>query len=154
MGMTPEDVAITLPSTSALGDWYANILFTRPEQIVLCVSEKSRLCVLITAKDADTIAQRIEDAIIEILREIGVADSQIQSEKARMAPLAYGATTDAPAMRSVIGSMTEYTKNLDFFLEAEELTLPEIARKMSDMICGPLQYARPTEAAKKLLAEA
>ena len=43
---TPE----TLSPTSMLGDWYATILFTRPSQLVLAVSEKSRLCLLLPAR--------------------------------------------------------------------------------------------------------
>lgn len=35
--------------TSRLGDWYAHLLFTRPTQLVLCVSERTLLSVLILA---------------------------------------------------------------------------------------------------------
>ena len=39
--------------TPVLGDWYANILFSRPHQLVLCVSERSLLPVVLLAKEPD-----------------------------------------------------------------------------------------------------
>ncbi|MEO7718196.1 MAG: hypothetical protein ABIY70_18490 [Capsulimonas sp.] len=152
MDMTPNDVAVALPSTTALGDWYANLLFTRPEQIVLCVNGKSRLCVLVPAKNANSIAERIQVGIVDILREIGISEDQINREKSQMYPLSYGATTGTPVTRSVIGTMTDYTKHLEYYLGLEEMTLDEIAKILSDIVCGPLNYATPINVAKELLA--
>jgi hypothetical protein len=35
--------AETAPPTTVLGDWYANLLFTRPQQLILCMNERSLL---------------------------------------------------------------------------------------------------------------
>lgn len=42
------------PSTTRLGDWYANLVFARPEQLVLCVSERTLLAVVVLL-DAETV---------------------------------------------------------------------------------------------------
>ena len=153
MGVSPRDVAEAPSSTNALGDWYANLLYTRPEQLVMCVSEKSRLCVLVTAKNPDRLVQRIEIGIADVLRDIGVPPAHIQHETRLMSPLTYGSTTGAAASRSVIGTMTEYLKPLEYHLIEQEYTLDEISVRLSQDICGPLNWARPVDVAKKLLAE-
>lgn len=46
------------PPTTALGDWYANILFLRPQQLVLCVSERTLLPVVISGKEFESLPRQ------------------------------------------------------------------------------------------------
>lgn len=73
------------PSTTMLGDWYANLLLTRPKQLVLCVSERTLLPVLVEAAGRETLAHRLRDATIDVLRAIGVPDDRLRRNKPRWA---------------------------------------------------------------------
>ena len=64
----PDEASPAVPSTR-LGDWYAHLLFTRP-QIVLCVSERTLLPVLIPAADAASLVPRLRDAVGTMLRAL------------------------------------------------------------------------------------
>ncbi|MGH8707497.1 MAG: DUF6933 domain-containing protein [Burkholderiales bacterium] len=64
--------APTAPST-VLGDWYANVLYSRPHQLALCVSERSLLPVVLHAKEANTLAPRLTLAVGHVLQRLGVA---------------------------------------------------------------------------------
>ena len=46
-------------STTVLGDWCANLLYLRPQQLVLAMNERSLLCVLVPAAPAATVAERL-----------------------------------------------------------------------------------------------
>ena len=48
-----------LPSTTALGDWFGQPVSTRHARVILLVSEKSRLAILIHARQLDRFEQRI-----------------------------------------------------------------------------------------------
>jgi hypothetical protein len=61
--------------TTKLGDWYCNLLHTRPQQLVLCASERTLLPVLIPAKGTEPLAVRLTDAVGEMLRTIGVPET-------------------------------------------------------------------------------
>jgi hypothetical protein len=48
LGTRPSSEAVE-PST-VLGDWYANLLHLRPQQLVLAMSERRLLCVVVPAR--------------------------------------------------------------------------------------------------------
>src|SRR2546427_5180067 len=81
LGMT-QDAPPTPPSTK-LGDWYAHLLFTRP-QLVLCVSERTLLPVLVPARDGSLLVARLRDAAGQMLAALGVADAAVASEQETM----------------------------------------------------------------------
>jgi len=51
-----DDTETPTASTTVLGDWYAKVLYSRPHQLVLCVSERSLLPVVLHAKEWLTFA--------------------------------------------------------------------------------------------------
>ena len=53
MHLKVEDLRSTVPvePTNALGDWYANLLIIERQHLVILVSARSRLCVLVYARD-------------------------------------------------------------------------------------------------------
>src|ERR1700732_5251725 len=57
--------------TAVLGDWYANMLFTRHLRLVICVSERSLLPVFVEAKDRSTFANRLRQAVRSVMQDIG-----------------------------------------------------------------------------------
>ncbi len=66
--------------TTALGDWYATILFTRPSHLILAVSERSRLCLLLPARELSTLALRFPAEAAELLRRIGTSEKEVERE--------------------------------------------------------------------------
>ena len=58
-------------SSTRLGDWYATILSVRPAHLILLVNEPTRLAAVLPAREISTLATRIPEAIIKVLRELG-----------------------------------------------------------------------------------
>lgn len=139
--------------TTALGDWYANLLLVQRQHLVLLVNERSRLLVLTPAKNNDRLQPRFQEALQELLRAIGVPDAAIAREIREMETMDYGLTTDGAQGRSVLGSMNDYTYAL-CNSELAEQSLSEWNLHFSTWICGPLGYGHPAEAARRLLDEA
>src|SRR5438132_4389365 len=90
LGMT-QDAPPTPPSTK-LGDWYAQLLFTRP-QLVLCVSERTLLPVVIAASDGSRLVQRLREAVGQMLRVLAVAEAAVAAEEDAMLDAVIGKTT-------------------------------------------------------------
>ena len=67
-GLKPATGVDRSPDT-VLGDWYATLLHSRPQQLVLCVSERSLLPVVLAAKDARSLPQRLAEAVPVMLAE-------------------------------------------------------------------------------------
>jgi hypothetical protein len=91
-------------STTRLGDWYGNTLRLGPQQLLIFISEHSRLAVVLPARDAKRLSQVLPDAIGELLADIGIPLSLIDDERARMATIALGRTRS----RSLLGTMNDY----------------------------------------------
>jgi hypothetical protein len=79
--------------TTVLGDWYANMLFTRHLRLVICVSERSLLPVFVEAKDRSTFAERIREAVRSVMEDLGVASSLIEGELNEMSEVRLSATS-------------------------------------------------------------
>ena len=62
------------PATTALGDWYADLMIVRPQWLVLAVSEKSLLSVLVPARPLSSVVSRFRDAVVVRLGALGVSD--------------------------------------------------------------------------------
>ena len=71
----------TSAPTTVLGDWYANILFSKPQQLVLCVSERSLLPVVVLAKEFESLGVRLSVAVREVLLKLGVAPALVNEEQ-------------------------------------------------------------------------
>lgn len=138
-------------STTRLGDWYANILFSQPEQLILCMSERILLPVVITAKDAPTMGVRLRHALGVVLLRLGVPDTQIREELAEMNDVAFGPTRN----RKVLGSHNDFMFRLSAYLEERPSAyLIDAALWLSDTPCGPIDYESPDRLARELLGVA
>jgi hypothetical protein len=137
-------------STTALGDWYGHVLFTRHVKLVVFVSEKSRLAVLLHAREFPALDARFRAAVVEVLRLLGVAEDAIHREVEAMAEVAYAPTNS----RSVLGTMNDYYRSLRMQFELRpERTLTDHALHLSKTPCGPLDYDSPKNVAMSLLAD-
>lgn len=73
------------PSTTALGDWYATLVLTRPlVPLVLCVSEQSLLSVILPARELGTLTSRFQKAVRDHLLVLGASLHDVEREAAAM----------------------------------------------------------------------
>ena len=136
------------PPTTALGDWYATILHTRPRHLVLCVSDASRLAVVLPSSPLGTLVPRFRRALRPLLQEIGISEAAIAREEAQMESLVFGPTRS----RSVLGTMNDFVYQIEY--DCDLYTPEEISLRLSEVPCGPLQMRYPREVAKELLESA
>jgi len=106
------------PSTTVLGDWYATILPVRPAHLVLLVNERSRLPVVLSARELSTLLDRIPEAIADVLSELGADASIIARERDAMGEIRCATTRS----RSVLGTMNEFVFEMQIRREHGALT--------------------------------
>jgi hypothetical protein len=140
------------PPTTALGDWYANVLYVGRAQLVLCVSERSLLSVLVQAKAPRELPLRVRDAVESILHRLRIPEPAIQREVAAMSDVLVGRTLN----RSVLGSMNEIAFHCRYRSGEPRVPadLEAIALEMSEMPMLSMAVAFPSEAAAQLLGAA
>ena len=143
-----EPTAERTPPTTRLGDWYANLLFTRPEQLVIALSERTLLPVIVPAAPAPTLVPRIVAALGEVLPRLGISDDEIHAEQSEMAEVVIGKT----ASRRVLGVMNEFA----FMMQhADEGSLLDVSVWLSHVIVSgtfPDQATREAFGGKAKLA--
>lgn len=91
-------------STTAMGSWYATVLFWKP-QLALFVNESTLLPMLMPLAPAATVINRLPAALAVLLEAHGVQGPFIEHEVAKMSD--HRLTTTAN--RSVVGIMNEFT---------------------------------------------
>lgn len=131
----------TLAPTTALGDWYANILYSRPQQLVLCISERTLLPVVTVVKEVDLFPLRLATAVQDVLAHLGVPQALIEREIRKMRGFAYGPTQS----KRVLGSMNDFMFQLSWLLhDRPGLSLVEMTP------CGPIGYKSPDDFTREL----
>jgi len=136
---TPTSEAVS--PTTVLGDWYANLLYLRPQQLVLAMNERTLMCALVPAAPAATVAERLRLEVGGLLRDIGVPAAKVEAELAAMEHVAIGAT----ASRAVLGCMNDAAKQLEFYPRGAQgdLALREASLYLAENIYSLTDYARP-----------
>jgi hypothetical protein len=133
-------------STTKLGNWYANLLYTKPQQLILCVSERTLLPVIMTAKGAEPTGVRLAAGVGEMLRALGIPETAIEAELAAMSEV----TISTTASRSVLGSMNDFAFMLDTHLRYGD-SFSDAALKLADAPCSPIAMMSPKRATLKML---
>jgi hypothetical protein len=126
-----------LPASTVLGDWYATVLFWRP-QVALFADEQTLLPVLVPFAPASTLLSRFPDVLGQVLTAHGVPSWFIRRELAEMGTYRLEATKN----RSVVGMLTEFSYLLEHHADPDgELDLLALAARLAHTPCGPL-YSR------------
>ena len=133
---------------NVLGDWYANNLFTRAGHYLLLLSERSRLPVILSARDLHSFEGRFLQTLPEVLGEIGVPSHQIDRELTSMQPLHYGKTVD----KSVLGTLNDFGFLARHWLSPGDLSLYEVNLRLARAPCQPLQSKFPDKETRNVLA--
>jgi hypothetical protein len=142
----PTEIASPIEPSTKLGDWYAHLLFTRP-QLVLCVSERTLLPVLVPARDASALVPRLREAVGTTLRALGVSATDVSAEEQEMTQVIIGKT----ASRQVLGSMNDFVRMLDVYLSRHE-TLLDVFLHLAETPCGPLRMSTPHDETIRVFA--
>jgi len=139
------------PPTTLLGDWYVNILFSRPQHLVLCISERTLLPVVVSVKDAKTLPLRVANAIHAMLLTLQVEPTAAQAERNEMHIVRVGRT----ANKRILGTLNEFMFHLEDDLHAHpERSLGERAVRLAEIPCKPIEYNSPDRATKALFLSA
>ncbi|NLG99437.1 MAG: hypothetical protein GX491_18945 [Chloroflexi bacterium] len=143
----PVEVPAPEPTT-ALGNWYANILFINRRQILLFVSERSRLAVITPARETRLLADHLKRHLSELLERMNAKPEWIDAEIHQMEDVRYTKTSS----RSVLGTMNDYKIQIETHIErslyASEI---EIAWNLRECPVGPLEYESPEKVTLDLL---
>ena len=140
IGATPSSEAIA-PST-VLGDWYANLLYTRPTQLVLAMSERSLLAVVVPAAPSPALPERLRTQAEELLGAIGVPAESVAREVEAMREVSVGTT----ASRAVLGCMNDAVVQLHAYPRGRRGELPglvDLELHLAENIYSLTEYRTP-----------
>jgi hypothetical protein len=128
-----------LPTSTALGDWYATALFWRP-QLALLVNERTLLPVLMPLAPAATLPERFGPALAHLLRQHGIDQDFIEHEVAEMSEVAVVKTSN----RSVVGTMNEFCFEATVHRERSGAAdLLRLAMQLAQTPCSAIGYSTP-----------
>jgi hypothetical protein len=145
---TGTDLRHTDLPTTRLGDWYANLLFTRHQRLIVCVSERSLLPVIVAAKDRSSFSSRFREGVRSVLWTIDVSTDALNHELQEMVDVSIGRT----ANRSVFGSLNELALGAYYALgQQPDMNLLTLAMEVAETPCSALQYDIPKDATLALL---
>ncbi len=128
-------------STTALGDWFANALFWRP-QAALLVNSRTLLPVFMELAPAATLLGRVPTAIEAVLRRHGVDETLLTAERKAMSEVRVGPTND----RRVVGVMNEFAFHGEWLWKEGQHDLEALSLRMSSLIIGGLDEGSPDRA--------
>ena len=128
-------------STTALGDWFANALFWRP-QVALLVNSRTLLPVFLELAPAATLLERAPAAIEAVLRRHGVDETFLAAERRAMSEVRIAPTND----RRVVGVMNEFAFHGEWLWKEGQLDLEALSLRMSSLIIGKLDEGSPDRA--------
>jgi hypothetical protein len=133
-------------STTALGDWFANALFWRP-QLALLVNRRTLLPVFMDLAPAATLLERAPAAIESVLRLHGVDEAFLDAERTAMSEVRIAPTND----RRTIGVMNELAFHGEWLWKEGQHGLGELSLRMSSLIVGKLDEGSPDRALSAVL---
>ena len=134
------------PSTTLLGDWYANLLNAGRSRWVLCVSERALFPVIVPARKA-AFPGSLSSSLRAVLAELGIPSDSIERESAEMARM----QVDRTRSRQVLGVMNDFAIAAEIFLRAGADPI-EVALKVAQTPSKPLDYESPDRIVRSLFA--
>ncbi len=141
------------PTTSTLGDWYANFVPTCSGDLIVLVNEKTLLSVAIPIWESNHLLLLFRLRVENLLGMIGIPSKVIDQELHHYNDTQFGKTRS----RSVLGSMNDIAFQYQAIAEMAEnkadLSLSNAEYQMSQMPCKPIEYRAPIDVAKELLMQ-
>jgi hypothetical protein len=157
LGALPPTANDSDVSETALGAWYVNRVVVHRQPLLLLVSSKSRLSMLVAARNVKTLPERLAEMTHARLRRLDVPPGIIEAEVEATRTVVVGKTVD----RSITGQMVDFAKALPYYLPVEawdEETLVAAEERLARTPClagRPFdQVIFPDRVAARLLREA
>lgn len=122
----PVEPAAT--STTRLGDWYVALVRVGRRQYLLAISERTRLPVLVPARDARHMAETLAGAVGRVLLGIGVPEAEVEVESTAMVDAVFAPTRN----RSLLGTINDFAFAIQHRLQREPTSLDELAIWLAD----------------------
>jgi hypothetical protein len=120
--------------TTLLGDWYATVLFWKP-QVALIVNERTLLPVLVPLAPASTLVQRFPLALKDVLGTLGLPAAFVEAEIRDMREVTYAKTSN----RSVLGVMNEFAfLAAGYRAQSDAVDALSLSLTLAGTPCGPL----------------
>ena len=123
-------------STTVLGDWYANVLFWRP-QVALFVNATTFLPVLMPLAPAAGVLARFPGAMAEVIHGLGIDPRFVAAEQESMCDVTLAKT----ASRQVLGVMNEFAFMAEHSIstgQCDQFDLLDLSVWLANTIVGPL----------------
>jgi hypothetical protein len=108
--MKVRPVSEPVPSTSRLGDWTANLVRLGRIQLVIAVSETTRLGVVIDAAPYARITEHFPQALFKALVDIGISFEDAAEESYGMESPQIASSNS----RSVLATLNKFGAHVDF----------------------------------------
>lgn len=139
-----------LPPSTVLGDWFVNSFAFARRPHVLFTSERSLLSVILLQSPQGTLVPRFREALKARLHQVELSVDEIESEILEMSDVVFAATNS----RRVLGCMKEFLLTIKLTAPARPAwTTGDFESEINDTPCGPLGYASPAEASRRLFRE-
>ncbi len=142
-------------SSTVLGDWYANVVFWRP-QVALFVNATTFVPVLMTLAPARAVVDRFPVVMAEVFAALAVDPWFVAAESTEMRSAALAKT----ASRQVLGVMTEFTFTAEHTIStgrSDPADLVGLSVWLANLIVGPIggdDGSTPLGALQNRVAEA
>lgn len=141
------------PTTSKLGDWYANLVPTFAGDLIIFVNERSLLSVAVPIWESDNLLLLFRLRFGNLLGMIGILPEAIDREIRHYSQIQFGNTRS----RSILGSMNDfafrYQVIADEAKKKADLSLTGAEYEISQIPCKPLDFRAPADVVKELLAQ-
>lgn len=137
------------PSTTKLGDWYADTLNLGRERLVLCVSELTLLPVIVPAISAGIdLNAKLARGLRETLTAMGVSTHAIDEKVNELLDVTIAKT----ASRVVLGSMNEFQFMVHHVRHQHPTaSMLDLGLHLADVLCGAIDYEPPRDATVAVL---
>jgi len=132
--------------TTLLGDWYGTLVYAPGMQLVLLVSERTLFPLVVPAREARTLSERIPIALGRALAQLGVSLPAIDREVQAMAGQRIGKT----ASRQILGSMNDF-RQMMMAHPWPPRSLTALSLELAEAPCGPIGMRSPEDLTQELL---
>jgi len=133
------------PSTTKLGDWYANLLNVGHRRWALCLGERSLLPALLPARK-EHFPGGLANAVDELLPALGVIPAAVRDELGQMQTIAVDRTRSRP----VLGVMNDFSLSAELGLR-DGHSPTEVALRGAETPVKPLDYDCPRRLVRELV---
>lgn len=137
-------------TTTALGDWYANLVQVGRQQVVVFCAAKTFLPVVVPARDIDELVKRLRTMLLEMFVIMDIPSSSLDAEFDAMDAVVVGKT----GSKVVLGMLTDYARMLQSGRgEARgELDFLAVSMDLAQTPVKPLSYENPLVATRAALS--